>query len=108
MIFYDQKLQAGVENVLSNEAEIKLNIKVKNHTSIFLFWLEVIEQCMISLKYVGFFLVSETAVLATSPTDSEEVLDKVGNIATSANSSSPSPSPSVNANHSSVCIVLFD
>jgi len=45
--------------------------------------------------------ISETAVLATSPTDSEEVLDKVGNTATSANSSSPSPSPSVNANHSS-------
>lgn len=45
--------------------------------------------------------ISETTVLATSPTDGEEFLDKMGNTATSTNSSSPSPSPSVNANHSS-------
>ncbi|GFO00926.1 Ccr4-not transcription complex subunit 3, partial [Plakobranchus ocellatus] len=46
--------------------------------------------------------ITDTPALASSPTESDDILmDKVGSTPSSTNSSSPSPSPSINANHSS-------
>jgi len=47
-------------------------------------------------------LVADTTVLASSPPESDEFLEKMGGTNSSTNSTSPSPSPSVNANHSIV------
>ncbi|RUS74494.1 hypothetical protein EGW08_017745 [Elysia chlorotica] len=46
--------------------------------------------------------ITDTTALASSPTESDEIMvEKVGSTPSSTNSSSPSPSPSINANHSS-------